>query len=76
MFLLQALSFGKDEVGSLLPGLNYNSLPIPFSRSSSRLSLLDEFDDSEFACPFADDEDITESWNRYCSIAGTFLLLI
>ncbi|XP_008784140.2 autophagy-related protein 13b-like isoform X1 [Phoenix dactylifera] len=60
---LQALSFGKDEVGSL-PGLKCSSPHIPFSTSSSRLSLLDEFDDSEFACPFADDEDITESCNR------------
>lgn len=63
MFLLQTLSFGKDEVGSL-PGRKCSSPHIPFSRSSSRLSLLDEFDDSEFACPFADDEDITESCNR------------
>ncbi|EHA8588470.1 putative Autophagy-related protein 13b [Cocos nucifera] len=63
MSLAKALYFGNGEVGSL-HGLKCSSPHIPFSRSSSRLSLLDAFDDSEFACPFADDEDITESCNR------------
>ncbi|KAG1369785.1 autophagy-related protein 13b [Cocos nucifera] len=61
--LAKAFSFGKDEVGTL-PGLKCSSTCIPFSRSSSRLSLLDGFDDSEFDYPFADDEDTTESCNR------------
>ncbi|KAJ0973329.1 hypothetical protein J5N97_021288 [Dioscorea zingiberensis] len=67
MTLQKALSFGKDETGNL-PGLKLSSCTsprIPFSRSSSRLSFLDEFDDSDFACPFAVDvEDIGDSCNR------------
>ncbi|XP_010912404.1 autophagy-related protein 13b [Elaeis guineensis] len=63
MSLAKALSFGNGEVGCLR-GLKCSSPHIPFSRSSSRLSLLGDFDDSEFACPFADDEDRTESCNR------------
>lgn len=63
MSLAKALSLGKDEVGTL-PGFKCSSPCIPFSRSSSRLSLLDEFDDPLFPYPFADDEGITESYNR------------
>ncbi|KAF6158259.1 hypothetical protein GIB67_028683 [Kingdonia uniflora] len=34
---------------------------VSFSRSSSRLSFQDEFDDSEFSCPFAvDDDDLAD----------------
>ncbi|XP_010930998.1 autophagy-related protein 13b isoform X2 [Elaeis guineensis] len=60
----KAFSFGKDEAGTL-PGLKCSSTCIPLSRSSSRLSLLDGFDDSEFDYPFADDEDTTESCNSF-----------
>ncbi|XP_038989184.1 autophagy-related protein 13b isoform X2 [Phoenix dactylifera] len=67
--LAKAFSFGKDEVGAS-PGLKCSSACIPSSRSCSRLSLLDEFDDSEFAYPFADDEDTTESCNRISVASG------
>lgn len=68
--MLQALYLGKDETGSL-SGLKISSCTSPrlqISRSSSRLSFLDEFDDSEFPCPFAVDEDIIDSCNRYCTV--------
>lgn len=59
------LSFGKDEVG------NFPGAKRPFSRSSSRLSFPDEFEDSEFACPFAvDDDDLTDPCNRSESYEG------
>lgn len=36
-----------------------------FSRSSSRLSLEDDFDDSEFSGPFiVDDDDLTDAGSR------------
>ncbi|KAM0940438.1 putative HORMA domain superfamily protein [Dioscorea sansibarensis] len=66
IMLHKALSFSKDETGSL-SGLKISSCTsprLPCSRSSSRLSFLDEFDDSEFPCPFAVDEDIIDSGNR------------
>ncbi|XP_077248644.1 autophagy-related protein 13 [Tasmannia lanceolata] len=67
------LPFRKDEVGNL-SGVKISSSSSPrisFSRSSSRLSFQDEFDDSEFVCPFAvDDDDITDPRNRAESFDG------
>ncbi|KAJ6822003.1 autophagy-related protein 13b-like isoform X1 [Iris pallida] len=62
MNLQKILYSGKDEVGNL-SGRKMSSCTSPGipSRSSSRFSLLDEFDDSEFACPFADDEELRGS---------------
>ena len=50
--------FPKDDVG------NIYGKKLPFSRSSSKQSFQDEFDDSEFPCPFLVD-DITDPCNRY-----------
>ncbi|XP_057974661.1 autophagy-related protein 13b [Malania oleifera] len=58
---------GKDESGKF-SGVktSCNSSPrISVSRSSSRLSLQDDLDDSEFACPFiVDDDDMTDTSSR------------
>lgn len=64
--MLQILYSGKDEAGNL-PGRKLSSCSSPRipSRSSSRFSFLDEFDDSEFTCPFpVEDEDLAGSY-RY-----------
>ncbi|KAF8404414.1 hypothetical protein HHK36_009299 [Tetracentron sinense] len=65
---VRKFSLGKDEVGNL-PGakISSNSSPqISISRSSSRLSFLEAFDDSEFPCPFAVDyDDIRDMHTRY-----------
>ncbi|OAY82372.1 Autophagy-related protein 13 [Ananas comosus] len=66
MTLQKVLSFGRDDIG-YLSGLKIPSCTSPRipSRSSSRLSLFDEFDDSEIVYPFAeDDEDLTGACNR------------
>ncbi|KAJ6819992.1 autophagy-related protein 13b-like isoform X1 [Iris pallida] len=63
MNLQKILYSGKDEVGNL-SGRKISSCTSPRipSRSSSRFSLLDEIDDTEFACPFAvDDEELRGS---------------
>ncbi|KAK4393819.1 Autophagy-related protein 13b [Sesamum angolense] len=52
-------SFSKDEPGKMLgvkPSTN-SSPSKSFSRSSSRLSFQDDYDDSEFSGPFIVDED-------------------
>lgn len=73
--MVQVLSFGRDDIG-YLSGLKIPSCTSPRipSRSSSRLSLFDEFDDSEIVYPFAeDDEDLTGACNRYYyNIRGLF----
>ncbi|KAF6170803.1 hypothetical protein GIB67_015755 [Kingdonia uniflora] len=55
-------SIAKDEIGGL-SGRKILSTSLPrvlFSKSSSRLSFQDEFDDFEFSCPFdIDDDDLT-----------------
>nr|CAD1824659.1 unnamed protein product [Ananas comosus var. bracteatus] len=66
MTLQKVLSFGRDDIG-YLSGLKIPSCTSPRipSRSSSRLSLFDEFDDSEIVYLFAeDDEDLTGACNR------------
>eukprot|EP00268_Persea_americana_P001905 TRINITY_DN10573_c0_g1_i1.p1 TRINITY_DN10573_c0_g1~~TRINITY_DN10573_c0_g1_i1.p1 ORF type:complete len:708 (+),score=117.32 TRINITY_DN10573_c0_g1_i1:351-2474(+) len=55
--------FPKDDVG------NIYGKKLPFSRSSSKQSFQDEFDDSEFPCPFLVD-DITDPCNRSESFEG------
>ena len=60
--LLQLFSFGKYEneqcSGSSGVKLSSNSSPQKsFSRSSSKLSFQDDFDDSEFSGPFVVDSD-------------------
>ncbi|XP_043716639.1 autophagy-related protein 13b [Telopea speciosissima] len=65
-------SFGKEEAGYLSGAkISSNSSPrISFSRSSSRLSFQDDFDDSDF-CPFAvDDDDIADPHTRTESFDG------
>lgn len=61
------ISIGKDETGKI-SGLKISSgssQPVSVSRSSSRLSLPDDFDGSEFSCPFiTDDDDVTDSYRR------------
>ncbi|XP_059624437.1 autophagy-related protein 13b [Cornus florida] len=60
-------SFGKDETGKF-SGVKISSDSSPqksFSRSSSRLSFQDDFDDSEFSGPFVvDDDDMTDPGSR------------
>ncbi|GMH24501.1 hypothetical protein Nepgr_026344 [Nepenthes gracilis] len=55
----EKFSLGRDESGRLSGvRISSNSSPrISISGSSSRLSIQDDFDDSEFACPFVVDED-------------------
>ncbi|XP_010241727.1 PREDICTED: autophagy-related protein 13b [Nelumbo nucifera] len=68
---------GRDEVGNLSGAkISSNSSPrISFSRSSSRLSFQDEFDGSDFACPFAvDDDDLMDLHTRPESFDGKRLL--
>ncbi|XP_042481860.1 autophagy-related protein 13b [Macadamia integrifolia] len=69
---IHKMSFGKDEAGNLSGAkISSNSSPrISFSRSSSRLSFQDDFDDSDF-CPFAvDDDDIVDPHTRAESFDG------
>ncbi|KAF6145576.1 hypothetical protein GIB67_037609 [Kingdonia uniflora] len=57
--------FTKDEIGSL-PGAKVSStssLRVSFSRSPSRLSFQDEFDDFEFSCPYDDITDLVGDIN-------------
>lgn len=64
------LSFGKNERGSCSRvKLSSNSSPqISISRSSSRLSFQDDFDDSEFSGPFiVDDVDMADRDSRPAS---------
>lgn len=62
------LLFGKDEAVKL-SGLKISSNSSPqksFSRSSSRLSFQDDYDDSVFSGPFVvDDDDVTDPGSRY-----------
>lgn len=51
------LYFAKDDVRNLF------GTKLPFSRSSSKRSFQDEFDDAEFYGPFLVD-DITDPCNR------------
>ncbi|KAI3830893.1 hypothetical protein MKX03_027953 [Papaver bracteatum] len=55
-------SFGKDEVGNISGAKASSGISprISFSRSSSRFSSQDMFDYSDFACPFAVGDDITD----------------
>lgn len=65
---MQLLPLGGGESGnSLGVRLSSNSSPrISYSRSSSRLSYEDTFDDSEFSGPFVvDDDDTTDPGSRY-----------
>lgn len=64
---VEKFSLGRDESGRFLGlRISSNSSPrISFSRSSSRLSIPDDFDDSEFACPFVvDDDDMMDPGSR------------
>jgi len=65
---LQLFSLGKDE-SRKYSGVKMSansSLQISISRSSSR-SYQDDFDDTDFTCPFdVDDDDITDPGSRYC----------
>ncbi|XP_021728099.1 autophagy-related protein 13b-like [Chenopodium quinoa] len=56
---VEKFSLGRDESGRYSgPRVSTNSSPgISFSRSSSRPSIHDDFDDTEFACPFVVDDD-------------------
>jgi len=65
---LQLFSLGKDESRKYSGvKMSANSSPqISISRSSSR-SYQDDFDDTDFTCPFdVDDDDITDPGSRYC----------
>ncbi|KAL2906745.1 Autophagy-related protein 13b [Bienertia sinuspersici] len=55
----EKFSLGRDESGRYSGvRMSTNSSPgISFSRSSSRPSIPDDFDDAEFACPFVVDDD-------------------
>ncbi|KMT09210.1 hypothetical protein BVRB_6g133120 [Beta vulgaris subsp. vulgaris] len=61
---IEKFSLGRDEIGRY-SGIRISSTSSPgisFSRSSSRPSIQDDFDDAEFACPFVvDDDDMTGS---------------
>ncbi|KAK6922856.1 Autophagy-related protein 13, N-terminal [Dillenia turbinata] len=60
------LSLGKDESGRYGVKIPSNNSPrISVSRSSSRQSIPDDFDDSDFAAPFfVDDDDMMEPPSR------------
>lgn len=64
---VEKFSLGRDESGRF-SGVRISSSSSPrisFSRSSSRLSIQDDFDDSEFSCPFVvDDDDIMGPGSR------------
>ncbi|GAB4847717.1 hypothetical protein Ancab_026779 [Ancistrocladus abbreviatus] len=62
----EKVALGRDESGRLSGvRLSSNSSPrISFSRSSSRLSIQDDFDDAEFACHFVDDDDMMDPGDR------------
>ena len=64
---IQGFPSGKDDTEKLAE-LPSSSTQGPLSRSFSGSSLLDKFDDSGFACPFADYKDVTESCNRYPAV--------
>lgn len=68
MFDAQLLPLGGGESGNSL-GVRLSSNNSPqksYSRSSSRLSYEDTFDDSEFSGPFVvDDDDTTDLGSRY-----------
>lgn len=59
--LPKIFSSGQDLPGNVTTVKLPSYIPphIP-SRSSSRLSFLDEFDDSGFTCPFAEDDEVTK----------------
>ncbi|KAG5534100.1 hypothetical protein RHGRI_022290 [Rhododendron griersonianum] len=65
--IVDKFTFGKHETGRY-SGVRISSCSSPqksFSRSSSRLSLEDDFDDSEFSGPFiVDDDDLTDAGSR------------
>lgn len=67
-FVVQPLPLGGGESGNSL-GLRFSSNSSPrksYSRSSSRLSYEDTYDDSEFSGPFVvDDDDMTDLGSRY-----------
>lgn len=54
MVLPKIVTTGKGSAGS------YSPPQVP-SRSSSRLSCMDEFNVSDFICPFAEDDEVTNS---------------
>ncbi|KAL6005503.1 hypothetical protein ACLOJK_006070 [Asimina triloba] len=64
----KVFSLGKEEALNFTgPKISSSSSPrFPLPRSSSRLPFQDDFDDPEFSCPFAaDDDDIMDPSNRY-----------
>uniref|UniRef100_A0A7N0T8R7 Autophagy-related protein 13 N-terminal domain-containing protein n=1 Tax=Kalanchoe fedtschenkoi TaxID=63787 RepID=A0A7N0T8R7_KALFE len=64
--VIDQLSSLRDDIEKASSGKASNTLTWTFSRSSSRLSLQEDFDDAEFACPFDmdDDDDMTNPDNR------------
>lgn len=64
---VEKFSIGRDESGRF-SGVRLSSTSSPrisYSRSSSRMSIQDDFDDSEFACPFVvDDDDMLDPGSR------------
>jgi autophagy-related protein 13 len=67
------LKDSKDDSGRFSGLLSSSGSPrVGFSRSSSRLSFQDDFDDDDdFSCPFdVDDVDTSDSHARYFEIAG------
>lgn len=64
---VEKFSIGRDESGRF-SGVRLSSTSSPrisYSRSSSRMSIQDDFDDSEFACHFVvDDDDVMDPGSR------------
>lgn len=66
---MQLFSLGKDE------SRKYSGVKISSNSSPSSRSYQDDFDDTDFTCPFdVDDDDITDPGSRYC-ILHLFLLI-
>ncbi|KAL0909773.1 hypothetical protein M5K25_020670 [Dendrobium thyrsiflorum] len=78
---IESSRFMEFQTGMVPPkiestGRELNSLKTPYSppqissRSSSRLSFMDEFDDSDFICPFAEDDEVSNSFRVESAISN------
>ncbi|CAM8912411.1 unnamed protein product [Rhodiola kirilowii] len=62
---IDKLTLGRGDIVKASGEKSSNILTRTFSRSSSKLSFQEDFDDAEFACPFdMDDDDVTNPGSR------------
>uniref|UniRef100_A0A7N0TRM2 Autophagy-related protein 13 N-terminal domain-containing protein n=1 Tax=Kalanchoe fedtschenkoi TaxID=63787 RepID=A0A7N0TRM2_KALFE len=77
--VIDKLSFGRGDIENASGEKVSNTLTRTFSRSSSRLSLQEDFDDADFACPFdMDDDDVTNpgSSSHQDAAVGTLVRIL